>query len=155
MTTEHRDAHRSKRRPRLLASAWIALLAVVYAALSPLLAAAVLAERPAALARMLGLPHDVVVANADEEHAGHGAHLAHQPAPAQPDDDAAHYAHGIYCSFCLNAGSTAALLAPPLAHDVAAFVSTASIAPRPRPAAAAVHPYFRSRAPPHFLHALV
>ena len=141
----------------MLASAWIALLAVVYAALSPVFAAAVLAERPAALARMLGLPHEAAIANAHDEHAGHGTHAGHadqHPAPAQSEDDAAHYAHGIYCSFCLNGGSTAALLAPPPTHALAVIVSIAAIEPKPRPAAAAIHPYFRSRAPPHVLHAL-
>jgi hypothetical protein len=142
--------HRSKRRARVLATAWIALLAVVYAALSPALAAAVLADRPAALARMLGLPHQAAIADAHEEHEGHGAHQL----PTPSEDDAAHYAHGIYCSFCLNAGSTAALLAPPVAHAVAAVVSIAAVSPRPQAAAAAVHPSVRSRAPPHVLPAL-
>jgi hypothetical protein len=123
---------------------------MVYAALSPTLAAAVLGDRPAALARMLGLPQQAATASTHHEHAGHGGHeghATHAPAP-QPDGDAEHAAHGIFCSFCLNAGSTVALLAPPLAHDVVALVASASIAHEPQRAAASFYPYFRSRAPP-------
>jgi hypothetical protein len=154
MTSTRRPVHRSKRRSRALASAWIALVAVVYAALSPTLAAGVLREHPAALARMLGLPLDATAASAHDGHAAHGghgghaAHAAHQPAPVQPADHRTHYAHGIYCSFCLNAGSTVALLAPPLTHDAVAIVASAAIAQEPQSAAASVYPYFRSRAPP-------
>lgn len=146
------DGHRSKRRSRALAAAWLALLAVVYAALSPTLAAAVLADRPAALARMLGLPHEATAAAAHDEHAGHAEHAehaAHSSQPAPSDDDAAHYAHGVYCSLCLNPGSTAALLAPPPAHHLAPITATAAIALPPALSAAAAHPWFRSRAPPH------
>ncbi len=146
--------HRSRRRSRTLAGAWIALVAVVYAALSPTLAAGMLSDRPAALARMLGLPHPPAAASEHDEHAMHAAHAAHRSAPAQPDGDAQHFAHGIYCSFCLNAGSTVALVAKPLVHDVAAIAASQTVAPSPRPAAAAVHPYFRSRAPPRAPNAL-
>ena len=140
-----------------MASVWLALLAVVYAALSPAFAAAALADRPAALARMLGLPPAAVIAEHEDHASGHGehaGHATHESLPTTPDDDAAHYAHGIYCSLCLNASSTAALIAPPPGLQIATLVSIVWMSAPPQLAAAAAHPWFRSRAPPHFPPAL-
>jgi hypothetical protein len=130
--------------------AWMSVFVTLFSAVSPALAAAVLADRPAALGQMLGLP---APAAAEAHHgAGHAGHHGdpdeHGAAPAPSDDDTAHRAHGIYCSFCLNATSTVAIgAAPPavLLHSVPSFTPAAE---RECPAAAASHPFFRSRAPP-------
>jgi hypothetical protein len=132
---------------------WLSVFATLFSAVSPALAAAVLADRPAALGQMLGLPAPAAVeAHHGAEHAGHHgeADEPHGAAPAPSDDGTAHFAHGIYCSFCLNATSTVAIATSPPAlvlHSVRSFT------PAPKrvcPAAAAFHPFFRSRAPPSF-----
>jgi hypothetical protein len=130
--------------------AWLSVLVTLFSAVSPALAAAVLADRPAALGQMLGLPAS---AAADEphgvEHTGHHGHAEeHGAAPAPPDDGTDHRAHGIYCSFCLNATSTVAIATSPPALVLHRVASSTPAAERECPAAAAFHPFFRSRAPP-------
>jgi hypothetical protein len=126
--------------------AWLSVFFTLFSAVSPALAAAVLADRPAALGQMLGLP---APAAADEpqgiEHTGHHGHGV---APAPSDEGTDHRAHGIYCSFCLNATSTVAIATAPPALVLHSVTSLAPDAQRACPAAAAFHPFFRSRAPP-------
>jgi hypothetical protein len=142
----------TRKRARFVSYAWAALAAVVFSALSPALAAAMLHDRPAALGQMLGIPepapepqtsHDVV------EHAAHHGHAMHDGAATPPEHDgSARHAHGIYCSFCLNASSTAAVLAVPV---LPVFAKLGSIAIAAEPLALATapsYPWFRSRAPP-------
>jgi hypothetical protein len=131
--------------------AWLSVFVTLFSAVSPALAAAVLADRPAALGQMLGLP---APADAEAHHgAGHAGHHGyadehHGAAPAPSDDGTAHRAHGIYCSFCLNAASTVAIGAAPPAPVLHSVRSFAPAPERECPAAAAFHPFFRSRAPP-------
>src|SRR5688500_12787403 len=100
-------------RLRSLLPAWIALVAVLFSAVSPAIAAALLTDRPAALGRMLGLPAPAPECDEHAQHtnAGHEGHLAGD----SPHEGAAHDAHGIYCSLCLNSSSTLTLpgVAPP------------------------------------------
>ena len=84
---------------------WFALAATMFSAISPAIAGLVLRGRADALGQMLGIParpamhHDAGCP--DEPAAGqHGS-----DGPAEPH----HGSHGIYCSLCLNPGSTAAI----------------------------------------------
>jgi hypothetical protein len=144
------------RRSRSLACAWATLFAMVFSALSPVLAAAVLADRPAALAQMLGIPgrgaEAVELSQADchyEAPPGHTQHASDSHgAPHSPGDAPAHEAHGIYCSFCLNASSTLAVPGAP-ALALAAALAAAAVALEPPPLEVVPsRPHFRSRAPP-------
>jgi hypothetical protein len=132
--------------------AWLSVFATLFSAVSPGLAAAVLADRPAALGQMLGLPAqpraDEHLHHSVDHAAHHGEAGEHDANPPTPDDGAAHDAHGIYCSFCLSASSTVALGILPPALAVLSLESSALVIERPRPAAVAFHPFFRSRAPP-------
>jgi hypothetical protein len=127
------------RRSRFIA--WIALWATLFSAVSPALASAFVADRPSALAQMLGLPGET------HEASGH-ARSGHDHRPSAP---APHDKHGIYCSFCLNATSVVAIAA------IAALVIAALLGPaapsgeRDRSYASAFRPHFRSRAPPRFV----
>jgi hypothetical protein len=100
---------------------------MLFSALSPALAAAVLADCPAALGQMLGLPEfrDGAAAPEHQTHQTHQTQHAHaaaasaadgagaeESAPPQPDGSLRHD-HGIYCSLCLNPASTAAVIAAP------------------------------------------
>lgn len=104
--------------------AWIALVALVFAAVSPALAAALFADRPEISARILGLPaapapqqaadcHDEAGPAAPREHEDHEEHDHHA-------------SHGVFCSFCLVASSLLTLpsapgltLEPPASGSVA------------------------------------
>jgi hypothetical protein len=145
----------NRSRGRFVSCAWAALTAIVFSALSPALAAFALGDRPAALGRMLGIPADAHVVHASANHAGHGGHAAADAHGSAPSEDApSHYAHGIYCSFCLNAGSTAAVLAAPALPALGAAESTAVMVEPAGPSPAASYPFFRSRAPPSPVRAL-
>jgi hypothetical protein len=134
--------------------AWLSVFVTLFSAVSPGLAAVVLADRPAALGVMLGLPaqprapehlhHSV------DRAAPHGDWGEHDENLPPPDDGAAHDAHGIYCSFCLSASSTVALGILPPALAALSLESSALVIERARPPAVAFHPFFRSRAPPFF-----
>ena len=99
--------------------AWIAAVALVFAAVSPALAAALFADRPQISARILGLAvatatHDVPDCHdegAAAEHAGHEGRDQHA-------------SHGVFCSFCLVASSLLALpsCAPEHVAPASAFV---------------------------------
>jgi hypothetical protein len=152
-------------RSRFVSCAWAALLAMVFSALSPALAAAALRDRPAALGQMLGIPGTAQAALAHDDGCDHGVHapahdahhdgVAHESTPpTAPDDGSAHRAHGIYCSFCLNASATAAVLVAPALFAIAASGSAAVVTEPAGRASAASYPFFRSRAPPSVLQAL-
>jgi hypothetical protein len=135
--------------------AWLALLATLFSAVSPAIAAAVLTERPAALARMLGIPATAAAPaeeTCDEHSGGHHAQQEsagtahHDAAPA--GDGKAHRDHGIYCSFCLTASSTAAVLPVPPALVLAATGECELIALQPLAFPRPHRVVFRSRAPP-------
>jgi hypothetical protein len=144
----------TRSRARYRFPAWLALLATLFSAVSPAIAASVLTDRPAALARMLGLPGSAA-APAEEtcdEHtgAGHAQEVAgtahHGDAPAS--DGKAHGEHGIYCSFCLTASSTAAVMPVPPAL-VLANSAEVRLAVPPALLSPAAHRFvFHSRAPP-------
>jgi len=130
--------------------AWLALLATLFSAASPTFAAAIFAHEPAALRQMLGLPSTPVVPAAAEhspEHADHTPAYANDGSSGDHDGPE-HATHGIYCSFCLNAGSVATLAAAPgslcllrLTFDIAAPAKRSPHFP-------VVIPQYRSRAPP-------
>ena len=142
----------TRKRARFVSYAWVAIAASVWSALSPAFAAAMLRDSPAALGQMLGIPetasqleatHDVA------EHSAHHGHAAHDGAPAPPEDDgSAQHSHGIYCSFCLNPSSTAAVLAVPALLALATFGPIVPALEPPSRDVAAAYPWFRSRAPP-------
>jgi hypothetical protein len=129
--------------------AWIALFAMFFSAASPVFAAVVLADNSAAFAKMLGLPAAPEPAAEGEDFAHHGHHgAAAGDHSGGIHESPEHAAHGIYCSFCLNPGSVAAV-APAavaaailtLAFDIAAPATRTGYYSR------FIAPY-RSRAPP-------
>ena len=131
---------------RFVLCAWLALAATFFSAVSPALAAAILGDRPEALGRMLGLPapaHD----HGEHAHHSHEGHAAnHDASPA--DEGAAHAAHGIYCSLCLNTSSTLTLpgIAPAIVSaELAGFALTSH---HPVAAASVVLLGYAARAPP-------
>jgi hypothetical protein len=126
--------------------AWVTLVATLFSAISPGLAATLLTHNPAALSQILGIPAapQAAVARQDGEHHPAIQHRGH----SQPQHNAPRHAHDIYCSFCLNATSTLALSACPatlvfltLAYEVLALE-------QPQTFTTAFHPLYRSRAPP-------
>jgi hypothetical protein len=126
--------------------AWVSLLATLFSAVSPAIAATLLTDQPAALAQLLGIP-PVPQASPEDEHAAHGAHH-HDGSDSKPGGGAPHTGHGIYCSFCLNASSTLALSAP-LPLVVVATLASNDLADEPQHVfTTAFHPLYRSRAPP-------
>jgi hypothetical protein len=145
-------------------TAWIALAAMLFGAVSPALAAALFPHRPDILARMLAIPAAATQGVPQEAAAGeddgcphesaadaaHGqSHTAHHgsPGPESPDDSE-HAAHGIFCSFCLTANSVVTLLSAAPAPLAIEFAS-ADVAGAPEQqlaqAAPALH---RARGPP-------
>jgi hypothetical protein len=134
------------RRFRFLA--WITLAATLYGAASPLLAALFLANTPAALGEMLGIPAPAAMSMAAEDCA---SHPEHDTAPAQNGPGApqsGHERHGIHCSLCLNPNSVATIALAPVAFS---FLSLAFDVVQPAPAGrrfASFLPLYRSRAPP-------
>jgi hypothetical protein len=130
--------------------AWLALLAMLFSAASPTLAAAVLEHEPAALGQMLGLPAAPAAA-ADEsdaaEHAHH--HAAHTSDGSDDGHDApAHAKHGIYCSFCLNPSSVATIAAAPAVVCVLSLSFDLAAPSASSPHVPSVITHYRSRAPP-------
>jgi hypothetical protein len=124
--------------------AWLALCATLFSAVSPALAAAFVAERPAALAQMLGLP----AAAADPDQHAHAMHAGHQHHPMSPAPNQPHDKHGIYCSFCLNASSTVAIAAIAPVVIVTLLAALASPPEHDDGYFSIFRPQFRSRAPP-------
>ena len=146
-------------------TAWIALAVMLFGAVSPALAAALFPHRPDILGRMLaipaaatrgvpqeaaageddGCPHEST-ADVRPEESSHSAH--HGGVSHESHDESQHAAHGIFCSFCLAASSTVALLsAEPAPLTIA--VTSADVAGAPEQqlaqAAPALH---RTRGPP-------
>jgi hypothetical protein len=98
-------------RPHRL-PAWLALVALVFSAISPALAAALFAERPEISARILGIAVTAPATDtADCHDDAEGTPQRHE----QHDD---HASHGTFCSWCLVASSLLAL--PAVAVDHAA-----------------------------------
>ena len=129
--------------------AWITLVATLFSAASPTLAAALLRDRPDALRQMLGLPSAPAHGPHADEHAHHGQHHgALVDESTDTDKEPSHASHGIYCTFCLNPTSVAAIAAAPV--TVAAVYQASSVESTRLPAPRSVPPYppFRSRAPP-------
>jgi hypothetical protein len=135
---------RSNMHSRFIAC--VTLVATLFSAISPGLAATLLTHNPAALSQILGLPAapEAAFGHHDGDHHAAIQHRGH----SQPRDSAPRHAHDIYCSFCLNATSTLAVSACPatpvfltLAYDVIAVE-------QPHTFTTAFHPLYRSRAPP-------
>jgi hypothetical protein len=114
-------------RRRLIA--WTALVAVLYSAVSPAIAAVLFADRPDLLGRMLRMPEAAQRAASPQqqdhgdherpylchEDAGNGDSLAHPGGDtgSGSHDDSGHAAHGILCSFCLTSSSVVTLPGAP------------------------------------------
>jgi len=134
---------------RLRSIAWPTLLAMLFSAASPALAAYILADRPAALGQMLGLPPAASGAAAADDHSAHAGHSGGQSesaGDAQHDDS--HQSHSLYCSLCLNPGSLATVApVPPSLWLQGLEFDLAQPAPHARPSAS-FFPLYRSRAPP-------
>ncbi|MES2564858.1 MAG: DUF2946 family protein [Pseudomonadota bacterium] len=98
--------------------AWIALVATLFSAASPTLAAVFFVDDPAALRQMLGMA-PATRADADEcvSHTDQHAQTT-DSSTGHTHDDPAHATHGVFCSFCLNPSSVATFLAAPLSVSV-------------------------------------
>lgn len=151
---------------RRLATAWIALAAMLFGAISPAIAGVLFAGQADVLGRMLAIPasaqHAAPAPDAADDdgcpHESAGGDGHHQPSntgngghSSDPHDDTRHAAHGVFCSFCLAAGATVTLptAAPPVLGVAAADLPSSSGHEREsvRPQLSG-HP---SRAPPAFL----
>ena len=149
-------------------SAWIALAAMLFSAVSPALAAALFPHRPDILGRMLAIPaapatveHDApreATAGGDDgcphEAAGGAGHEQashpgnHGGSGHESHDETEHAAHGTYCSLCLTASSVVTLASSQAALPAIAPAGAAiAAAPErwPGDAASALH---RARGPP-------
>lgn len=136
-------------RSRLVAG--IALFAVLFGAVSPAIAGVLFSGRADILGRLLAIP----AASAKDSALDAALHgdICHEAAPAaggdarsgqhgalghESHDDSEHAAHGVFCSFCLTAGSTLAIDAP----DGAAVLP-----PGPGPVLQSAREQVHSRAP--------
>ena len=124
---------------RFRSIAWLSLAAMLFSAVSPAIAATLLADQPRALARMLGIPAAAETPS-DHAHAHPAHHPKHTPTP--------HTDHGIYCSLCLNASSTVAVIAAASPAILVAPLRDIATAESQRSFTRAFSPLFRSRAPP-------
>jgi hypothetical protein len=135
---------------RLRSIAWAALLATLFSAASPTLAALILSDKPAALGQMLGIPAAASEAHVSQDHSEHDGHGAAQSDPAgdADHDDGSHQAHGIHCSLCLNPSSLATVAPPPPSLPLLGLEFDL-VQPQPQPTPSArSYPLYRSRAPP-------
>ena|SRR5689334_2207392 len=127
----------------------VALFAMLFSALSPALAAALFHDRPEILRHMLALPAPVSV-EAQDDGCPHEAAQGTHHAPSNSDTPSGEHAkHGIYCSFCLAAGSVVAVpvaSATPLLWVAADTVAITS--GQVQPPLAILLPAFFSRGPP-------
>jgi hypothetical protein len=133
MTRKHR---------RLIA--WLSLIATLFSAVSPAMAAALLSDRSAALAQMLAIPAagETPLQHVHAEHATHD----HEGTPAP--EQSPHTDHALYCSLCLNASSTVAMPAAPVAVALATAASAIVARTTQQSFITSFQPFFRSRAPP-------
>jgi hypothetical protein len=140
---------KKKKMIRLRSIAWLALLATLFSAASPTLAAVLLAGKPAALGQMLGLPaasSESTGAGSHDAHAEHG--IGHSEDAGDAHHDGSHQSHGIYCSLCLNPSSLATLAPLPPALWMLGLEFDI-VRPEPyRAPSAPFSPLYRSRAPP-------
>jgi hypothetical protein len=135
---------------RLRSIAWLALLATLFSAASPTLAAVLLADKPVALGQMLGLrPAAAAKADAAQDHGAHAEHGAtHSESTGDAGHDGSHQSHSVFCSLCLNPSSLATVAPlPPSLWILGLEFDLASPEPQPTPSASS-HPPYRSRAPP-------
>jgi hypothetical protein len=134
-------------RPRSIA--WLTLLAMLFSAASPALAAYILADRPAALGQMLGLPAAKSGAADSEDHRAHVEHGGGQSESAgDAHHDDSHQSHSLYCSLCLNPSSLASVAPlPPSLWLLGLEFDLAQPEPHPSPSGSFL-PLYRSRAPP-------
>ncbi|MDB5811522.1 MAG: hypothetical protein JWN94_3644 [Betaproteobacteria bacterium] len=116
----------------LFRAAGITLALMLFSALSPAMAATLFAGESQVLGKMLGVPtaqSDAVPATGHEHHSApqseqHQHHQHHQQQDQSTEETKSGECvdHGVFCSFCLSAGSTTTLVspAPTLFHLVAA-----------------------------------
>jgi len=120
-------------------TALIAAALLLFSALSPAMASVLFSHRPDILARVLGVPAHHDAADAATGHGDgcpHEAAAAAHPGDANPQahDTSEHAAHGIFCSFCLAAGSVVGVpaAAPVLAAllvSAAGFIPAGAVQP--------------------------
>jgi hypothetical protein len=134
---------------RLRSIVWVTLLATLFSAASPALAAFILADRPAALGKMLGLPTAASGAADPEDSSAHAGHEGiHSENAGDAHHDDSHQSHSLYCSLCLNPSSIATLAPlPPSLWLLGLEFDLAQPAPHPTRSASFL-PLYRSRAPP-------
>ena len=128
-------------------TAWITLLAMLFSAASPALAAGLFSDQPAIAGQILGIPAAAAQLSHDDDCASDTGHHGDAGGSGSTHDDAQHKAHGIYCSFCLNAGSTVTLPGTVPALGIATLAFAVSESQLQRTFRAFVAAY-RSRAPP-------
>jgi hypothetical protein len=131
-------------RSRLIAR--IALAAILFSTVSPALAATLLADRPAALARLLGIPAKPQSQPLADQ-ASH-AHHTHHGSDSKSGSGDPHSDHGVFCSFCLNATSTLALTDSPVADSALPAATQDRPFERAESFRQIAEPVYRSRAPP-------
>jgi len=129
-------------------TAWITLLAMLFSAVSPALAAGVFSNQPAIAGQILGIPAAPVQLAHEDECANETGHHGDTGGSAPTHDSVPHQGHGIYCSFCLSASSTLTLPGAPTALNIATLSFDVSPPQLQRAFAAAFVAVYRSRAPP-------
>jgi hypothetical protein len=135
---------------RLRPIAWAALLATLFSAASPTLAAWVLSSTPAALGQMLRIPATAFDAHLPQHHDGLGAsgadHADHSSDARH--EDGSHQSHSVHCSLCLNPSSLATVAPlPPSLWLLGLEFDIVEPQPQANPSAPS-YPLYRSRAPP-------
>ena len=129
-------------------TAWMTLLAMLFSAVSPAVAAGLFSNQPEIARQILGIPAAPVQPVHEEACANEAGHHGDTGGAGSTHDSAPHKAHGIYCSFCLNSGSTVTLSGATAALVIATLsfdISPPQLQLAFRTAFLAV---YRSRAPP-------
>ena len=129
-------------------TAWITLLAMLFSAASPALAAGLFSNQPAIAGQILGIPAASAQPSHDDDCANDTGHHGDAGGSGSTHDNAQHKAHGIYCSFCLNAGSTVTVPGTVPALGIATLTFDVSEPQLQRTFQAAFVAVYRSRAPP-------
>jgi hypothetical protein len=113
----------------LLRTAGIALALMLFSALSPAMAATLFAGDSQVLGKMLAVPAAPTVTAPAAGHEHHSTRQSEQHQHHQQQDQSTEETksgdcvdHGVFCSFCLSAGSTTTVVspAPTLFHLIAA-----------------------------------